>query len=70
MTAVKCVAWDLDGTVWAGVAIESAEGAPAKKVFPEALHALALLEERGIVNSAVSRTDPSMQQALDRELII
>jgi len=57
VTSVKCVVWDLDGTVWPGVAIES-DTAP--EPFPAALRAMDLLESRGIVNSLASRTDPSI----------
>jgi len=57
VTAVKCVVWDLDGTVWPGVAIEAANDDPPRP-FPEALRAMSLLEQRGIVNSVASRTDP------------
>lgn len=62
MTLVKCVVWDLDGTVWPGVAIESADPRPAP--FPEALRAMALLEGRGVVNSVASRTDPVVRELL------
>ncbi|MBO4208477.1 hypothetical protein [Micromonospora echinofusca] len=60
---VKCVVWDLDGTVWPGVAIErSTRELP--EPFPRALAAMAALEERGVVNSVASRTDPSMAELL------
>lgn len=62
MTLVKCVVWDLDGTVWPGVAIESADSRPTP--FPEALRAMALLERRGVVNSVASRTDPVVREVL------
>jgi methoxymalonate biosynthesis protein len=62
---VKCVVWDLDGTVWDGVAIEAPEGEPVAP-RPEVLDAMWLLERRGIVNSAASRTDPSMLKVLAR----
>lgn len=61
-TRIKCVVWDLDGTVWPGVAIESSGPRPVP--FPEALHAMDLLERRGLVNSVASRTDPVVREVL------
>lgn len=49
---VKVVVWDLDGTVWPGVALESA-AAPA--VFPTVLSALDTLAARGILLAVASR---------------
>jgi methoxymalonate biosynthesis protein len=66
MTAVKCVVWDLDGTVWPDIAIERAGGG-----LPEpsaaALATMDLLEQRGIVNCVASRTDPSLLDQLTRQ---
>jgi methoxymalonate biosynthesis protein len=59
MTPIKCVVWDLDGTVWDGIAIEARPG-EAPEPFPEVLRAMEVLEQRGIVNSLASRTDPSV----------
>lgn len=56
---VKCVVWDLDGTIWRDVAVELPPGA-RPRVLPEALRAVRLLAERGIVNSLASRTDPAV----------
>lgn len=56
---VKCVVWDLDGTVWPGVAVEAADDEPVEP-RAEVLAAMRTLEARGIVNSAASRTDPSV----------
>jgi len=53
---IKCVVWDLDDTVWPGVALEYDE-LPAPR--PEALRAMDFLASRGVVSSAASRTDPS-----------
>ncbi|MGI5212800.1 hypothetical protein [Plantactinospora sp. CA-290183] len=64
MTVVKCVVWDLDDTVWRGVAIETRDRS-APPVDPAVLHALDVLEQRGIVNSVASRTDPSLRPVLD-----
>lgn len=61
-TPVKCVVWDLDGTVWPGVAIESVDLRPTP--FPEALRAMTLLEGRGVVNSVASRTDPVVREVV------
>jgi FkbH-like protein len=60
VTPVKCVVWDCDGTVWPGVAIESAGDLP--EPYPQALRAMATLERRGIVNSVASRTAPAMAE--------
>jgi FkbH-like protein len=63
VSAIKCVAWDLDETVWPGVAIESDElPEPRERV----LALLAELERRGIVNSVASRSDPSLLAVLRR----
>ncbi|MEV6527749.1 HAD-IIIC family phosphatase [Longispora sp. NPDC051575] len=60
---MKCVVWDLDGTVWPGVAIEGPEN-QLPTPFPWVLAALAALEARGVVNSVASRTDPTLAAAL------
>jgi methoxymalonate biosynthesis protein len=60
---VKCVVWDLDGTVWPGIAIEGPAGT-LPEPFPRALAAIDALEERGIVSSVASRTDPSQEATL------
>ncbi|MBA0050620.1 HAD-IIIC family phosphatase [Streptomyces sp. AJS327] len=66
---VKCVVWDLDDTLWDGVALESASGRPPP---PRAwvLEAVDALAERGVLSSVASRTAPSVLEALraDREL--
>jgi FkbH-like protein len=64
VTAVKCVVWDLDGTVWPGVAIEAPEGEPLRP-YRQILQAMTLLEERGIVNSVASRTDPAVAETVE-----
>ncbi|WP_412541316.1 HAD-IIIC family phosphatase [Longispora sp. K20-0274] len=60
---MKCVVWDLDGTVWPGVAIEGPEGT-LPTPYPWALETMAALEARGVVNSVASRTDPTLTAAL------
>ena len=49
---VKVVVWDLDGTLWPGVALESAEPPVAS---PGAARALDTLADRGILLSVASR---------------
>jgi len=61
MSAIKCVVWDLDGTVWPGVAIES-DGVPEPHRRVIAL--LDALEARGIVSSVASRGDPALAPVL------
>jgi FkbH-like protein len=51
--SVKCVVWDLDGTIWDGVLLEDGE----VEVRPEAAEAIEALSERGILNSIASRND-------------
>jgi methoxymalonate biosynthesis protein len=61
VTAVKCVVWDLDDTVWPGVAVESDE---APEPRPRVLALVDELERRGIVSSVASRGDPETAGAL------
>src|SRR5215472_17495923 len=61
MSAIKCVVWDLDDTLWPGVAIEAdAVPEPHERV----LALLDTLEERGIVSSVASRGDPALAPLL------
>lgn len=69
MTAVKCVVWDLDGTVWDGVAVES-EGRHAPPLLPDVAEMLAALEERGIVNSVASRSAPYVADLLEEHPVL
>jgi methoxymalonate biosynthesis protein len=63
---VKCVVWDLDGTIWPEVAVELPPGSrPHPR--PEALRAMTTLAERGIVNSLASRTDPSVAVVVEQD---
>ena len=57
---VKCVVWDLDDTLWAGV---QAEGAPPEP-RPEVLAVIDALAARGIVHSVASRNDPATGERL------
>jgi methoxymalonate biosynthesis protein len=60
---IKCVVWDLDNTLWPGIA---AEGAPDDLRDPDAamLDIIKQLESRGIVSSVASRNDPSLGERL------
>lgn len=60
---IKCVIWDLDDTLWRGVAVEGDTPA-VPQPDPAVLALIAELERRGIVNSVASRNDPSMLQEL------
>jgi FkbH-like protein len=52
---VKCVVWDLDNTLWHGVLVE--DGAERCVLRPEALDLIRTLDERGIIQSVVSKND-------------
>jgi FkbH-like protein len=54
---VKCVAWDLDGTIWDGVLIE--DGRDNLRVRPEAVAAIKELDRRGIIQTVISKNDYS-----------
>ncbi|MBE5798421.1 MAG: HAD-IIIC family phosphatase [Clostridiales bacterium] len=53
---VKCVVWDLDGTLWDGVLIET-DDANVLQIRPEVLEVIKALDERGIVQSVASKND-------------
>jgi methoxymalonate biosynthesis protein len=61
MSAIKCVVWDLDDTVWRDVAVES-DGVPEPHEHVLAL--LDALEAHGIVSSVASRGDPALAPVL------
>jgi methoxymalonate biosynthesis protein len=63
---VKVVVWDLDGTLWPGVALESA-GPPAP--FPAALAALDTLAARGILVSVASRNPAEVGELVERSAL-
>lgn len=50
---VKCVVWDLDGTIWEGVLTEGGAGA----LRPGVLDAIRELDRRGIIQSIASKND-------------
>lgn len=52
---IKCVAWDLDNTIWKGILSEDGEENLA--VRPEALELIKLLDERGIIQTVVSKNN-------------
>lgn len=56
-TNIKCVAWDLDGTLWQGTLVE--DGEEGLTLNANAVGLVKELDKRGIVNSIVSRNDPA-----------
>ena len=60
---IKAVVWDLDGTLWPGVALESPE---PPSVFPAALSALDTLAARGILVSVASRNPAEVGAVVER----
>ena len=52
---VKCVAWDLDNTLWKGILIE--DGADRVTIGEETLRCIQALDERGILQTIVSKND-------------
>ena len=59
---LKCVVWDLDGTLWDDIAVESAtDELPTPR--PEMLAAIDALAARGVLSSIASRSAPAV---LDR----
>ena len=62
--SVKCVVWDLDNTLWTGVAVEGEVAAAPPAPDPSLLGVIEQLEARGIVSSVASRNDPSIRELL------
>lgn len=62
---VKCVAWDLDNTIWDGTFVESE---PEKLALrPDVLKTIRALDDRGIIQIAVSKnTESEVKPTLDR----
>ena len=54
---VKCVAWDLDNSLWTGILIE--DGKDKIVVRDEAAQLIHALDQRGIIQSVVSKNDHS-----------
>ena len=63
---VKVVVWDLDGTLWPGVALES-DRLPAP--YPAALAALDTLAARGILVSVASRNPAEVGELVERSAL-
>ena len=53
---VKCLVWDLDGTLWDGILIET-EDPSTLKLKPGVLEMLKALDDRGIIQSVASKND-------------
>jgi FkbH-like protein len=54
---VKCVVWDLDNTLWEGILIE--DGKNKLHLREEAVQLIHALDQRGIIQSVVSKNDHS-----------
>lgn len=52
---IKCVAWDLDNTLWHGILVE--DGVDKLQLNNEAVRVIKALDERGIVHSILSKND-------------
>ena len=65
-TNIKCVAWDLDGTLWQGTLVE--DGEEGLTLNANAVGLVKELDKRGIVNSIVSRNDPAEALAVLKNL--
>ena len=63
---VKCVAWDLDNTLWEGILIE--DGPASCRPRESALQLIQALDERGILQTVVSKNDHAEAHALLAEL--
>jgi FkbH-like protein len=62
---VKCVAWDLDNTVWDGILIESEP--ESLELRPGVLSAIRALDQRGVIQIVVSKnTESEVLPVLDR----
>lgn len=62
---VKCVAWDLDNTVWDGVLGE--DGLDGVTLRPQAAAVIRELDARGILNTVCSKNDEALAgQALEK----
>jgi FkbH-like protein len=63
---VKVVVWDLDGTLWPGVALEAAE---LPTPYPAAVAALDTLAGRGILVSVASRNPAEVGELVERSAL-
>lgn len=55
---VKCVAWDLDNTMWKGILVE--DGEENLVLNEDAVQVIKELDRRGIVNTIISKNDYDM----------
>ena len=55
-STVKCVAWDLDGTLWDGILIET-DDPNSLQLKPGVLDLIKTLDERGVIQSVASKND-------------
>lgn len=58
LSPVKCVVWDLDGTIWDGILAESGDK-PQMVLRHRILETLETLDARGILNSIASKNNSS-----------
>lgn len=58
---VKCVAWDLDNTLWDGILGE--DGPDGVTLRPAAAETIRRLDERGILNTVCSKNDEALAKA-------
>lgn len=63
---VKCVAWDLDHTLWEGILVE--DGKDRIRLRPEAEKLVRWLDDRGILQTVVSKNNHDDAIALLKEL--
>jgi FkbH-like protein len=59
MSRIKCVVWDLDGTLVDGVLLERADGTPVR-LHPGMLELIERLDGQGVVSSVASRNPPEV----------
>lgn len=50
---IKCIAWDLDNTLWDGVLVE--DGFDKLRLRPEVIDVIRRLDERGVIHTVVSK---------------
>lgn len=53
---LKCVVWDLDNTLWQGILVE--DGLDGLKLNSQAVEAVRAFDEKGILQSIVSKNEP------------
>ena len=63
---VKCIAWDLDGTVWNGTLVE--DGVEGIRLNDDVVAAIKRLDSCGIVSSIVSKNDEGVATAALKSL--